>query len=98
CQAPECVLLGVAEREGGRREDRADDDADPLAGDAREPVDAEDDDARGEDAAGDDPHCRSACAHARMTIAPRPRYRNAKARAGPQPGTGPRGSSARATR
>ena len=33
-------LLGVAQREGGRGEDRGDDHADPLAGDAGEAVDA----------------------------------------------------------
>src|SRR5689334_9410730 len=64
------ALLGVTEPEGRAAQERADEDPPPFAGDALEPVHREDDDARKGDARRDDPHCRSARAHAAVTIAP----------------------------
>ena len=66
------LLLGVAERERGRGEDRGDDHSDPFTRDAPEPIHPEHDDQGGDDPAGDDPHRRSACAHAPVTIPPAP--------------------------
>src|SRR4029079_7829579 len=58
------ALLGVTEPEGRAAQERADENPPPFPGDTLEPVHREDDDARKGDARRDDPHCRSARAHA----------------------------------